>query len=91
MITFLLGIAALILGYVFYGKITERIFGIKPENPTPANRLADGVDYVPMARWKNLLLHLINIAGTGPNNAPTTTVTNIAVVSDVLVNTLTPP
>jgi len=66
MITFLLGLVALLLGYLIYGKIAERIFTIKPDAQTPANRLNDGVDYVPMSKWRCLLLHLINIAGTGP-------------------------
>ena len=66
MFSFLFGLVALLLGYLIYGKIAEKIFGIKPDAKTPAFRLSDGVDYVPMSKWKNILLHLINIAGTGP-------------------------
>ena len=66
MISFILGIAALIAGYLIYGKIAEKIFVIKPEIPTPAIRLADGVDFVPMPTWKTTLIQLLNIAGTGP-------------------------
>ncbi|MCL2481326.1 MAG: carbon starvation protein A, partial [Spirochaetaceae bacterium] len=66
MISFLLGIFGLLLGFLIYSKIAERCFVVKPEAQTPAYRLTDGVDYVPMSKWKCLLLHLINIAGTGP-------------------------
>ena len=66
MITFIIGIIALIVGYIIYGKIAEKIFAIKPESPPPALRLADGVDYVAMPTWKTLMIQLLNIAGTGP-------------------------
>ncbi len=32
--------------------------------------MADGVDYVPMKKWKNSLIELLNIAGTGPILGP---------------------
>ena len=66
MITFLLGIAALIVGYVVYGKIVDNIFKPKAEAQTPAYRMGDGVDYVPISKWRAMALQLINIAGTGP-------------------------
>jgi len=66
MVSFILGVAALVLGYLIYGKIAEKIFAIKPERQTPAMRINDGVDFVPMASWKTLLIQLLNIAGTGP-------------------------
>jgi carbon starvation protein CstA len=66
MISFFIGIAALLLGYLIYGKIADKIFAIKPERQTPAIRLNDGVDYVPMATWKTTMIQLLNIAGTGP-------------------------
>lgn len=65
MVTFLLAVLLLILGYLFYGKLTEKIFG--PDGrATPAIALEDGVDYVPMPTWKVFLVQLLNIAGTGP-------------------------
>ena len=70
MVTFILCILLLILGYLVYGKITENIFGIKPELQTPAYRLQDGIDYVPMPTWKTTLIELLNIAGTGPIFGP---------------------
>lgn len=32
--------------------------------------MGDGVDYVPMKQWKNALIELLNIAGTGPVLGP---------------------
>ncbi|WP_010258092.1 carbon starvation protein A [Treponema primitia] len=66
MITFILSIIALILGYLVYGKITEKIFGIKADRKTPAVAIADGVDFVGMDWKKVLLIQFLNIAGTGP-------------------------
>jgi len=66
MFSFIIGVIALVLGYLIYGKFAEKIFAIKPEMQTPAIRLNDGVDYVPMASWKTTLIQLLNIAGTGP-------------------------
>lgn len=70
MTTFLSSIALLVIGYVVYGKIVERVFGISPQRPTPAYSHGDGVDYVPMSLPKNALIHLLNIAGTGPVFGP---------------------
>ena len=65
MITFLLGIFILILGYIFYSKFIESL--IAPDDrDTPANSLNDGVDYIPMSKNRNCLIHLLNIAGMGP-------------------------
>ena len=65
MITFILGIIILILGYIFYSRYIERIFA--PEDkPTPAYKYKDGIDYVPMTKNRNALIHLLNIAGMGP-------------------------
>ena len=66
MFTFIFSILALIVGYFIYGKVTEKIFVINPDAKTPAYRLQDGVDYVPMPTWKTTLIQLLNIAGTGP-------------------------
>lgn len=66
MLTFLSSIVLLILGYVVYAKIVERIFGIDPEQKTPAYTKEDGLDYVPMPWWKGWLIQLLNIAGLGP-------------------------
>ncbi len=69
MITFLIGIVILVVGAFFYGKLCERIFG-PDDRKTPAYEKEDGVDYVPMKTWKNSLINLLNIAGTGPILGP---------------------
>jgi len=66
MITFLLSIVALILGYFIYGSVVERIFGVNKNAETPAYRLQDDVDYVPMKWGKIFLIQFLNIAGLGP-------------------------
>ena len=66
MITFFSSILILILGYIFYSKYIERIEGINPERVTPAYKLKDGVDYVPMPWWRVFLIQFLNIAGLGP-------------------------
>ena len=65
MITFILGIVFLILGYIFYSKYVDKIF--EPDDrPTPAHKNNDSVDFVPMSKNRNALIHLLNIAGMGP-------------------------
>ena len=66
MISFLLSVLALILGYIFYGGFLSRVFGPKPSRPTPAVTKADGVDFIPMPTWKVFMIQFLNIAGTGP-------------------------
>ena len=69
MITFLIGLCILVTGGLIYGKICERV--MKPtDQKTPAVEHYDGVDYVPMKKWKNSLIELLNIAGTGPILGP---------------------
>src|SRR5690606_31285877 len=70
MITFLVSIALLVIGYFTYGKYVEKVFGVKEERPTPAYVNADGVDYIPMSTKKNSMIQLLNIAGTGPVFGP---------------------
>lgn len=66
MITFFCSFAALILGYVFYGRFVAKFFGVEPARETPAMRLADGVDYQVLPPWRIFLIQLLNIAGLGP-------------------------
>ena len=62
---FLGGIAFLVIGYFTYGKVVERL--IPPDDrKTPCIAHPDGVDYVPLPKWKNMLIQLLNIAGVGP-------------------------
>ncbi len=69
MTTFFIGLALLLVGGALYGKVCEKAFG-PDDRKTPAVRLNDGMDYVPMPKWKNSLIQLLNIAGTGPILGP---------------------
>lgn len=66
MITFLVCLALLVGAYFTYGRYLERLVRIDPQAPTPCQRLYDGVDYVPLPRWRIFLIQLLNIAGLGP-------------------------
>ncbi len=66
MITFLLCITGLIAGYFLYGRFIDSYFGIKPERPTPAVTMTDGVDFIPLPAWKIFMIQFLNIAGLGP-------------------------
>ena len=69
MITFIVGLIILFVGGGLYGAFCQKVFS--PDNrKTPAYTKADGVDYVPMPKWKNSLINLLNIAGTGPILGP---------------------
>ncbi len=65
MITFIISLFALVIGYLIYGKFIERVFG-PDDRPTPAIAKADGVDYVVLPGWKIFMIQFLNIAGTGP-------------------------
>lgn len=66
MITFLVSISLLIIGYFTYGLFIERFFGSDPNIQTPALRINDGVDYTPLKPWKIFIIQFLNIAGLGP-------------------------
>ncbi len=66
MITFLICLSALIIAYFTYGKYLDKVCEIDEKNPTPATTMYDGVDYIPMPKWKTFLIQLLNIAGLGP-------------------------
>ncbi|MBQ3451991.1 MAG: carbon starvation protein A, partial [Selenomonadaceae bacterium] len=70
MITFIIGLVILFVGAAIYGSICERIMKPNSSVKTPAIAKKDGVDYVPMNKWKNCLIELLNIAGTGPVLGP---------------------
>ena len=65
MISFLVSLVVLLIGFFTYGHITEKVFG-PDDRKTPAVEINDGVDCVPIKTWKALLIQLLNIAGTGP-------------------------
>ena len=70
MITFIIGLVILIVGAAIYGSFCERVMKPNSAVKTPAVAKRDGVDYVPMNKWKNCLIELLNIAGTGPVLGP---------------------
>ena len=60
------------VGYRFYSKIiAAKIFALDSTRATPAERLADGRDYVPTNRWIVFGHHFAAIAGPGPLVGPT--------------------
>ncbi len=66
MITFIVALILLVVGFLTYGVLVEKIFGVEPERKTPAVTKTDGVDFVPMAPWRIFLVQFLNIAGLGP-------------------------
>ena len=66
MLMFFTGLLILLFGYIFYGAFVEKVVGISERRATPAITDSDGVDYVIMRRWKNMMIQLLNIAGVGP-------------------------
>lgn len=66
MVSFILSLIALVVGYFIYGKVVERSFGADESITTPAIRLEDGVDFMPLPWWKIFLIQFLNIAGLGP-------------------------
>ena len=66
MISFLLSLIALVVGFWLYGTFVERVFGVDAKAATPATTKTDGVDFVPMKPWRIFLIQFLNIAGLGP-------------------------
>ena len=66
MYSFILCAGILIVSYFIYGKAIEKLVGIDENNTTPAYKLQDGVDYLPIPKLKAFLIHFLNIAGLGP-------------------------
>ena len=60
-----------IIGYIFYSRRLERLWGIDPSRETPAESKYDGTDYVPAKHWLVLFgHHFSSIAGAGPILGP---------------------
>lgn len=66
MVTFLISLIALVLGYFIYGKVIESTFGPDEKRIAPAVRKADGIDFIKLPTWKVFMIQFLNIAGTGP-------------------------
>ena len=65
MITFLIGLLILLVGYLTYSKYVEKQFS-PDDRPTPAYAVNDGVDFVPLSTKRNQMIQLLSIAGMGP-------------------------
>lgn len=62
---FLTGLLILLAGGALYGSVVRKI--IRPDDrQTPAVKNPDGVDFLVLPYWKNMLIQLLNIAGIGP-------------------------
>jgi carbon starvation protein CstA len=66
MITFIIALVCLVLGYFVYGTFVEKVFGIDANRKTPCYTMHDGADFLPMPTWKVFMIQFLNIAGTGP-------------------------
>ena len=66
MTTFFICLAALVAAYFLYGKFLCRVVNLDDNNAMPSKTHYDGVDYIPLPRWRVFLIQLLNIAGTGP-------------------------
>ena len=66
MITFLICLTLLVAAYFLYGAYLDRVCQIDDKAAVPSATLYDGVDYIPMPRWRTFLIQLLNIAGVGP-------------------------
>lgn len=66
MYSFIICFLVLVASYFVYGKVVEKAAGVDETRKTPAYRLQDGIDYIPMSKIKNFLVHFLNIAGLGP-------------------------
>lgn len=65
MISFTVSLVALVIGYLIYGRVVERILG-PDDRQTPAVAHPDGVDYITLPGWRIFMIQFLNIAGTGP-------------------------
>lgn len=66
MITFIVCFALLVVAYFTYGRYLEKLVGVEAGKPVPSQTHFDGVDYMPLPKWKTFLIQLLNIAGLGP-------------------------
>ena len=66
----LIGIVALVLGYILYGGWLVKKWGVGEGPETPAHTMYDGNDYVPAKAPVLLGHHFASIAGAGPINGP---------------------
>ena len=66
MLTFVICLVVLVASYFLYGGALSRIAKLDKGADVPSKSMYDGVDYMPLPRWRIFLIQLLNIAGTGP-------------------------
>ena len=66
----IIALAALVAGYVFYGRWLAKKWGVDNGRQTPAVEINDGVDYVPTKKQVVFGHQFASIAGAGPINGP---------------------
>lgn len=66
MTTFVICLIVLVASYFLYGALLEKVASIDANADVPSKTMYDGVDYLPLPRWRIFLIQLLNIAGTGP-------------------------
>ncbi len=60
-----------LLAYRYYSRfISEKVLGIKRDEPTPSHYMKDGVDYVPARKYVLFGHHFASIAGAAPIIGP---------------------
>ena len=71
LVLLVIGIAVLVVGYIFYGRWLCKQWGVgESTEPTPAHALRDDVDYVPAPAPVLMGHHFSSIAGAGPITGP---------------------
>lgn len=66
MLIFFSAVACLLLGYLLYSRVVEKVFGIDEKAITPAVSKCDNVDFMVLPKWRIFLIQFLNIAGLGP-------------------------
>jgi carbon starvation protein len=67
----LAAVGTYLIAYRFYSRfIADRVLGLNDRRATPAERLANGRDFVPTSRWVLFGHHFAAIAGAGPLVGP---------------------
>lgn len=63
-------VVALTLGYLWYGRLLSRLYGLDDDRITPAREKDDGVDFAPVAPGYLLGQHFSAISAAGPIVGP---------------------
>ena len=67
----LAAVGTYLIAYRFYSRfLADRVLGLNDRRATPAERLANGRDFVPTSRWVLFGHHFAAIAGAGPLVGP---------------------